>query len=101
MCYIEYMRTQKNSSFSRTLTLRLDPSTLRRLDELAHATDRSKAWLAAQAVKTYVDRNEWQVRAIREAVRKADRRGAKFFTQEEVDSWLAGWGTAREREPSR
>lgn len=82
------------------MTLRLDPATVRRLDQLAHATDRSKAWLAAQAVKTYLDLNEWQVKAIREAVIKADRRDAKFSTQEEVDAWLATWGTSRERKPA-
>ena len=99
MYYLEYMRTRKTSAASQTMTLRLDPDTLRRLDDLAQATDRSKAWLAAQAVKTYLDLNEWQIQAIREAVAKADRRDAKFFTQEEVDAWLATWGTPQEREP--
>ena len=100
MCYPEYMRTRKTSSVSQTMTLRLDRDTIRRLNELAQATDRSKAWLAAQAVKTYLDLNEWQIVAIREAVAKADRRDAKFFTQEEVDAWLTTWGTPQEREPS-
>lgn len=83
------------------MTLRLDAADLRRLDALAEATDRSKAWLAAQAVKTYLDLNEWQIRAIREAVKNADRRDAKFFTQEEVDAWLATWGMVQERKPPR
>lgn len=83
------------------MTLRLDAADLRRLDALAEATERSKAWLAAQAVKTYLDLNEWQIRAIREAVKNADRRDAKFFTQEEVDAWLATWGTPQERKPPR
>ena len=81
------------------MTLRLDPGTLRRLEQLAEATDRSKAWLAAEAVKNYLALNEWQIKAIRKAVAKADRRDAKFFTQEEVDAWLTTWGTPREREP--
>ncbi len=83
----------------RTITLRLDPGTLRRLDELAEATDRSKAWLAAQAVRTYLDLNEWQIEAIRGAAERADRRGAKFFTHDAVDAWLATWGTSKERKP--
>lgn len=83
------------------MTLRLDATDLRRLDALSEATERSKAWLAAQAVKTYLDLNEWQIRVIREAVTNADRRDAKFFTQEEVDAWLATWGTAQERKPPR
>jgi RHH-type transcriptional regulator, rel operon repressor / antitoxin RelB len=89
------------SSSSQTMTLRLDAADFQRLDALAEATDRSKAWLAAQAVKSYLDLNEWQIKAIREAVTNADRRGAKFFTHEEVDAWLATWGTARERKPPR
>lgn len=40
------------------MTLRLDADTLHRLDELARATDRSKSWLASQAVRTYLDLNE-------------------------------------------
>ena len=67
---------------------------------LARATDRSRAWLAAHAVRTYLDLNEWQVQAIRTAVERADRRGTKFPSQE-VDTWLATWGTSRERKPPR
>ncbi len=81
------------------MTLRLEPAILRRLDQLARATDRSRAWLAAQAVRTYLDLNAWQVAAIREAVERADRRGARFLTHEEVDIWLATWGTSQERKP--
>ena len=81
------------------MTLRLDPGILRRLDQLAQATDRSKAWLAAQAVKTYLDLNEWQIKAITGAVARADRQDAQFVTDEEVDAWLATWGTSKERKP--
>jgi RHH-type transcriptional regulator, rel operon repressor / antitoxin RelB len=91
------MRARKKIAVSKTMTLRLDIETLQRLDEIARATDRSKAWLAAQAVKAYVDVNEWQTKAIEEAVRKANRRGAKFIDHEKVDAWLATWGTPQER----
>jgi RHH-type rel operon transcriptional repressor/antitoxin RelB len=84
---------------SRTMTLRLDADTLARLDELAQATDRSKAWLAAQAVKAYIAVNERQTQAIRDAVKRANRRDARFVGHEEVDAWLASWGTAQERKP--
>jgi len=93
------MRTQKPSSSSKTMTLRLDPGTLRRLDGLAQATDRSRAWLAAQAVRTYLDLNEWQIKSVRGAVARAGRRDAKFLTHDEVDAWLATWGTSEERKP--
>lgn len=54
------------------MTLRLDIDTLRRLDGLAEVTSRSKAWRAAQAVKDYLELNEWQTRGIEAAVKRAD-----------------------------
>jgi len=94
----KHMKT-RGSGASQTMTIRLDADTLARLDELAEATDRSKAWLAAEAVKTYIAVNEWQTKAIREAVTRANRRDARFVSHEEVDSWLASWGTRKERKP--
>jgi RHH-type rel operon transcriptional repressor/antitoxin RelB len=79
------------------MTLRLDAATLRRLDQLAEVTERSKAWLAAQAVKDYLELNEWQTQAISAAVKRADSRGAKFIDHEKVDEWLDRWGTPQER----
>jgi predicted DNA-binding protein len=52
------------------MTLRLDAGTLRRLDHLAAMTERSKAWLAAQAIRDYLELNEWQTRTIELAVKK-------------------------------
>jgi RHH-type transcriptional regulator, rel operon repressor / antitoxin RelB len=89
----------RQAAVSKTMTLRLDADTLARLDRLARATERSKAWLAAQAVKTYVTINEWQTKATRDAVNRANRRGARFVSHEDVDAWLASWGTAQERKP--
>ena len=83
------------------MTLRLDADTLARLDELAQATDRSKAWLAAEAVKTYMAVNQWQTKAIREAVTRANQRNARFVNHDEVDAWLASWGIRKERKPPR
>ena len=55
------------------LTLRLDTATRKRLDKLAKSTDRSRASLAAEAVQQFVALNEWQIAAIREGVREAER----------------------------
>ena len=65
---------------------------------LAEATNRSKALLAAEAVKTYIALNEWQTKAIRDAVNRANRRDARFVSREDVDG-LATWGTRKERKP--
>ena len=54
------------------VTLRLDAETRKRLDKLAKATERSRAALAAEAVRQFIELNEWQVAAIDEGVRQAD-----------------------------
>ena len=55
------------------ITLRLDSATRKRLERLAKATERSRAALAADAVRQYLDLNEWQIAAIQAGVREADR----------------------------
>lgn len=54
------------------VTLRLDPDTRKRLDKLAQATERSRAALAADAVRQYLDLNEWQIAAIEAGVKEAN-----------------------------
>jgi predicted transcriptional regulator len=55
------------------LTLRLERRLKARLDRLAKATDRSRAWLAAEAVRHYLELNEWQIAAIQAGVREAEQ----------------------------
>jgi RHH-type transcriptional regulator, rel operon repressor / antitoxin RelB len=54
------------------VTLRLDAATRKRLDRLAKSTERSRAALAAEAVKQFLELNEWQIAAIQEGVQQAD-----------------------------
>jgi predicted transcriptional regulator len=54
------------------VTLRLEPELKERLDRLAKATERSRAALAAEAVRQFVELNEWQVSAIEDGVRDAE-----------------------------
>ncbi len=55
------------------VSLRLDPAIRKRLDELARVTERSRASIAAEAVKQYVDLQEWQISAIQKGVEQANR----------------------------
>jgi predicted transcriptional regulator len=85
-----------------SLTLRLDADTKRRLEELAQATERSQTYLARQALQEFLATNEWQIRAIKEAVEEADRAGPEgFIEQERVLGWLDSWGTDEEQDPPR
>ena len=75
---------------SATMTLRLEPELKQRLDHLAEATQRSKSFLAAQAIREFVDLNEWQVQEIRDALAEADRED--FASDDLVRDVLGKWG---------
>ena len=84
---------------STTMTLRLDNETSKRLTRLAGATDRSKAYLATQALKIFLETNEWQVQQIKQAVTEADDAGLdQFVDNDSVMAWMETWGTDHEGE---
>ncbi|HFB65861.1 MAG TPA: CopG family transcriptional regulator [Aeromonadales bacterium] len=79
---------------STTMTLRLDDETSSRLSNLAGVTDRSKTYLAMQALKLFLDNNEWQVQQIQEAVAEADiTTPDQFIDNDTVMAWMETWGT--------
>ena len=83
-----------------TMTLRLDDETSDRLSNLAGATDRSKAYLATQALKLFLENNEWQVLEIKEALTEADAAGPdQFVDNDTVMAWMETWGTKHESDP--
>src|SRR6516225_12209866 len=54
------------------LTLRLDSKLKKKLDKLAKATERSRSYLAAEAIREFVALNEWQIEQIKKGLREAD-----------------------------
>jgi len=69
------------------VTLRLDEETCRRLDRLSKAMNRSRAALAAEAIRQFVDLNEWQIGAIKAGMDEAD--SGRFIDH---DRLRAKWG---------
>ena len=53
-------------------SVRLDDDTLERVGQMADAMDRPRAWLMAQAIKQFVDRENWFIDEIEQGVRAAD-----------------------------
>lgn len=74
---------------STTMTIRLEDEIKDRLDELAGATHRSKSYLAAEAVRQYVENNEWQIAEIRAALKEADK--GDFATDKEIAAVTRKW----------
>ena len=75
---------------STTMTIRLEPDLKQRLDHLAEATQRSKSFLAAQAIRDFVDLNEWQIQEIRSALAEAD--SDDFASDDLVREVRGKWG---------
>ena len=69
-------------SQSSTMTIRLEADLKARLDKLADVTHRSKSFLAAEAVREYIELNEWQLNEIQNAITEAD--AGDFASEESV-----------------
>ena len=72
------------------MTIRLEPELKQRLDQLAKATHRSKSFLAAEALRDFVELNEWQVEEIQSALKEAD--SGDFASNQTVNKTLSKWG---------
>ena len=75
---------------STTMTVRIDDDIKDRLEVLAGATKRSKSFLSAEAIRAYVDTNEWQIAEIQAAIKEAD--AGDFATDQEVADLAKRWG---------
>ena len=51
--------------------------------------ERTKSYLAAEAIRTYVDLNEWQIAEIKTALKEAD--AGDFATAKEVERVFNKW----------
>jgi predicted transcriptional regulator len=69
------------------VTVRLEPDLRQRLDGLAKALRRSRSFVASEAIRAYVQINEWQIEETRKALAEADR--GEFASPEEVNRVLA------------
>ena len=57
---------------SSVVTLRVSNKTKTKLNKLAEATQRSKSYLAAEAIERYLEVEAWQIKEIKQAVKEAN-----------------------------
>jgi predicted transcriptional regulator len=74
---------------SNTMTIRLPTKIKKKLDRLSKATERSKSWLAADAIRAYLELQEWQIDEIKAGVKEAD--AGDFASEAEVQAVLGTW----------
>jgi RHH-type transcriptional regulator, rel operon repressor / antitoxin RelB len=74
---------------STTMTVRLEDEIKERLDRLAESTQRSKSFLAAEAIREFVENNEWQIAEIHQALAEAD--AGDFAGEKDVAALARKW----------
>jgi RHH-type transcriptional regulator, rel operon repressor / antitoxin RelB len=79
----------RRPSMSTTMTIRLEDEVKDRLDRLAESTQRSKSFLAAEAIREFVENNEWQVAEIRAALKEAEV--GDFASERDVATLAKNW----------
>ena len=84
---------------SKTVSVRLKQATLEKLDVMAEAMHRPRAWLMAHAIERYIAHEAWQVAAIQAAIDELDKGHADLVDHAAVVQWLDRWGAESEAEP--
>jgi len=82
-----------------TFAVRVPVDLKRRLDQLAEAADRSRSWVAADALQHYVEDQQWQMAEIEEGLRDAEE--GRVIPHEKVERWLRSWGSKRRLRPPK
>ncbi|HEX9733069.1 MAG TPA: CopG family ribbon-helix-helix protein [Thermoanaerobaculia bacterium] len=85
------------SALKTTLTLEVPHGMDEQLEKLAQATARTKAWIALEALRSFLELYDWQVKAIREGIADAD--AGRLVDHDKVSIWLESWGTENELPP--
>jgi predicted transcriptional regulator len=96
-----FVGTQKMTLSSKPLSIKLEPSVKKRIEDLAEARQRSTHWMMREAITQFVEREEKK-----EAFRKDTLNAWKEFqatglhvTAAEVEKWIATWGTDADYPP--
>jgi RHH-type transcriptional regulator, rel operon repressor / antitoxin RelB len=89
--------SEETMTQSETVTIRLSAEVKSKLEALAASTNRSKSWLASQAIAAYVAEQSWQIQQIEAAITLADSDQAVWVENDDVNAWLTSWGTTDER----
>jgi predicted transcriptional regulator len=71
------------------MTVRLEDEVKDRLERLADSTQRSKSFLAAEAIRQFVESNEWQIAEIHTALAEAD--AGDFASDKDVAALAKKW----------
>ena len=75
---------------AKTINVRLPEALYKQIEELAKATDRTKSFLAVDALTQYVKSESWQIQDIHKAIKEAD--ADEFATDQQVKDVFGKYG---------
>ena len=83
------------SNATRPMSVKLDPDTRTRIENLAAVRRRSTHWIMRDAIQQYVEREEKRETFRQDTLKAWEEFQATglYTTAEEVDAWLTSWGT--------
>jgi len=73
---------------SSLISVRVPTDVAHRLEKLSQSVDRSKSYLAAEAIEEYLDLHEWQVQAIQNGLREVEQGDVVNFVDVKKDLGL-------------
>jgi RHH-type transcriptional regulator, rel operon repressor / antitoxin RelB len=82
-----------------TLSIRIDSETKKRLEALSKHSKRSKSFLAAEAIATFIESEEWQLGEIQAGITELE--SGQTVSHEKASKWLQSWGKAGESKAPR
>ena len=71
-------------------TVRIDENMLGRLDNLARNQDRPRSYLINQALKRYIEYEEWFVQEVKDGLKEIER--GEIATDNEIKAAFRKWG---------
>ena len=72
-----------------TVSARIDNITAQNLEKLAKATKRSKSYLAGEAIQAYIEKQLWQIEAIKKGIEEADK--GNFASERDMKKTFKKW----------
>ena len=73
---------------SALISVRVPTAVAQRLEKLSQSVDRSKSYLAAEAIEEYLDLHEWQVQAIQSGLQEIEQGDVINFVDVKKDLGL-------------
>lgn len=72
------------SSSTESLHARIPQETITKLDRIADSIGRSRNWVFNEALRQYLEIQQWQVELIKERLSQSEDKNAKFISHEEI-----------------